>query len=713
MGGLYAFADKILNQGRGEDPDIFSSNSNALSEKDKVRIAMGMETPTKSSLKYYDPLNPPTSSPSVATTPTLFLLDDCLKKMDNVRNRTKELREERKYKKNAGARAAAEKFKTGRGAFLMDDGTGAGGTRAAGRAAEAAKAIKRAAELAEEAKAMERARLMRRESYAADHASPNLTKEAVENYRKDKELLEEAVRNKLKRDKEEAERAKTEPPPEFIARQAKKAEDEARKAAFGKGKSTREAMALGKAAYQNVKEKYRKQGLSGEQLLEEELEREEAEAIMRSATENMTKVPVLATDGIAGGRLGIKEKEADFKATKSWKEFKEEVERWEGTGGRIEPEEVRDAMAEFLTEKYLCQRLDGLPKTITVTKVRKDIVRIVENFVAARGEEEGTAGVEGGVPIIDEEEDREGEEEEESSDDDDFDYVASTAKNVKLRLLMQKAKAKAKETRKQQENWKGYALEEDIRKQQQLKGKQLTQIEAKQAAEKAAQDEIDRFDWEKRSKRKGKQQTQATKKTFKSFEPWACGLCGKSNEAKERNCSTCGRDKLFTINKQKVAAAAAAAKEKPKDSAEAEKFKEEAEKHKKVNDDYLRFIAMKNKTDDTIVERSEMAGEIEGLLASLRGTLGPLSDVVEAPPTVTNDDWRVKEPKGRRDGQHIGEINLDTSIPVDVKRKQERENFLRSVGAGEEFRPKEGVNQTYGMSEREVNYKEVKKPFSY
>ncbi|GMH49285.1 hypothetical protein TrLO_g9497 [Triparma laevis f. longispina] len=707
MGGLYAFADEILNQGQNEDPGIFSSNSNKLSERDKVKIAMGMESPTKSSLKYYDPLNPPsTSSPSVATAPTLFLLDDCLKKMDNVRNRTKELREERKYKKNAGARAAAEKFRTGRNAFLTDE-PGAGGKRAAGRAAEAAKAIKRATELAEEAKAMERARLMRRKSYAADHVSPNKTREAVENYRKDKELLEEAVRNKLKRDKEEAERAKTEPPPDFIARQAKKAEEEARKAAFGKGKSTREAMALGKAAYQNVKEKYRKQGLTGEQLLEEELEQEEAEVIMRKSTENMTKVPVLATDGIAGGRLGMKEKEADFKATKSWREFKEEVERWEGTGGRNEPEEVRDAMAEFLTEKYLCQRLDGLPKTITVTKVRKDIVRIVENFVAARGEE-GTAGVEGGVPNMVEDEDS-------SDDDDDFDYVASTAKNVKLRLLMQKKKAKEKEKMVQQEqdNWKGYALGEDIRKQAFLKGKQLTQIEAKQAAEKHAQDEIDRFNWEKRAKRKGKQGTQATKKTFKSFEPWACGICGQKNEAKERNCSTCGRDKMHTINKQKEAAAAAAAKVKPKDEAEAEKFKEDAEKHKKVNDDYLKFIAMKNKTDDTIVERGQMAGEIEGLLASLRGTLGPLSDVVEAPPAITNDDWRVKEPKGRMDGQHVGDINLDTNIPLDVKRKNEREDWLRSVGAGGEFKPKEGVNATYGMTEREVNYKEAKKPFSY
>lgn len=50
MGGLYAFADEILNQGQNENPDIFSSNSNKLSERDKVKIAMGMESPTKVSV---------------------------------------------------------------------------------------------------------------------------------------------------------------------------------------------------------------------------------------------------------------------------------------------------------------------------------------------------------------------------------------------------------------------------------------------------------------------------------------------------------------------------------------------------------------------------------------------------------------------------------------------------------------------------------------
>ena len=33
----------------------------------------------------------------------------------------------------------------------------------------------------------------------------------------------------------------------------------------------------------------------------------------------------------------------------------------------------------------------------------------------------------------------------------------------------------------------------------------------------------------------------------------------------------------------------------------------------------------------------------------------------------------MKEPKGRMDGQHVGDINLDTNIPLDVKRKNERE----------------------------------------
>lgn len=109
---------------------------------------------------------------------------------------------------------------------------------------------------------------------------------------------------------------------------------------------------------------------------------------------------------------------------------------------------------------------------------------------------------------------------------------------------------------------------------------------------------------------------------------------------------------------------------------------------------------MKTKTDETALERSEMAGEIGDLLASLRGTLGPLSDQVVAPPKVTNEDWRVHEPNGRKDGMHVSEVNHDTSIPVDVKRKNEREDWLRQVGAGEDFAPKEGVNKVSDSKSR-------------
>ena len=90
---------------------------------------------------------------------------------------TSQLRDERKWKKGAPAREAADRFQKPRTAFLSNHDP----TKApAGRAAAAAKAIKRAQELAAEAKAMEEARKMRRATFAKDNASPNKTKEVSE-----------------------------------------------------------------------------------------------------------------------------------------------------------------------------------------------------------------------------------------------------------------------------------------------------------------------------------------------------------------------------------------------------------------------------------------------------------------------------------------------------------------------------------------------------
>ena len=235
--------------------------------------------------------------------------------------------------------------------------TATSSTLSAGGGANAAKALSAAQKLEAmqaEAAALEHERLVRRAAYA--EAPPNLAREAAENNRRDKENLMNAVENKLRRDKEAADRAKFEPPAEFVHKMAKKAEDEARHAAFGKGKDGREAMTLGKAAYASVKDKYRKQVL-GEDQLEQEEEREEAEAnAKRAALSNVQKVPMFSTGEATRSRLGVEDSKADFAATKAWRDFEGEVHKWDLTGGRNEIHDVRDAFAEYLTEKYVRER---------------------------------------------------------------------------------------------------------------------------------------------------------------------------------------------------------------------------------------------------------------------------------------------------------------------------------------------------------------------
>jgi hypothetical protein len=121
MGGLYAFADSLLNAGREEVADaspsssIFTSSSSASrsSNNNKAGGAPSLldsatATPKKgpTSFPYFDPESTSASSPSVSA-PTLFLLDDCLKKMDGVRNRAKEVREGAIDKNSSSARLAS------------------------------------------------------------------------------------------------------------------------------------------------------------------------------------------------------------------------------------------------------------------------------------------------------------------------------------------------------------------------------------------------------------------------------------------------------------------------------------------------------------------------------------------------------------------------------------------------------------------------------
>ena len=132
------------------------------------------------------------------------------------------------------------------------------------------------------------------------------------------------------------------------------------------------------------------------------------------------------------------------------------------------------------------------------------MMRIIETFIAPNEDNDVAAGEEGGVPRMDDEGNDQAEpnESDESSEDDDhFDYAKSREKNIKLNLLMARKKAKEKE-RKKEENWKRYSLEDDLRRQHEIAKKQLTQIEAKQAQLKAAEDEKDRFNFEEKKQRR-------------------------------------------------------------------------------------------------------------------------------------------------------------------------------------------------------------------
>ena len=339
--------------------------------------------------------------------------------------------------------------------------------------------------------------------------------------------------------------------------------------------------------------------------------------------------------------------------------------------------------------------LDGLASTIVVTKVRKDIVNIIEQFVA--GEKDG------------EQQTLLSSEEEDDSDSDGAEFHASASKNVRLRELMEKKLARKQTIDGMRHPTEELPLQEALQKQEELKTRTLRYKNDEKRVKFEQEKEENRFRKDlKKSKLKG------AEKTFKSFEPWKCGLCGKTNECKIQNCVTCGRCKTHKSEKELKLAEEKKAREVVGGGEDAKaEAKKKADEAQKINNDYLQFLAMKTKTDTEAVDRDSLAGDINGLLASLRGTLGPLSDEVVAPPVVIGTDWRVHEPNGRKDGQHVGEVNHDTSIEVDVVRKNKREDFLHSVGAGGEFAPKEGVNKTYHLSEAEKNYHEIKRPFDY
>ena len=189
----------------------------------------------------------------------------------------------------------------------------------------------------------------------------------------------------------------------------------------------------------------------------------------------------------------------------------------------------------------------------------------------------------------------------------------------------------------------------------------------------------------------------------------------KQNAAEDKKCTVCGRRK--NINLPQVIPEADKTADQKKNEMDA--MKKENEEHAKINQEYMNFHKMKTKTDAVADERGAMADDITSLLASLRGSIqtiedgnfkGRLADEVKPPPVEHNEDFRVKNPKGRTDGRTVEEANRPTP---DVIRQMTRDKFLSKVGAGKEFSPHEGPKVDYNLTEAERNYKNIKKPFDY
>jgi hypothetical protein len=235
----------------------------------------------------------------------------------------------------------------------------------------------------------------------------------------------------------------------------------------------------------------------------------------------------------------------------------------------------------------MCQILDGLPSTIVVTKNRKDIMRIIEEFVVGPPDEEDGGAEQQGSSS-----------EEESDEEDEPYYNAAASKNVKLRQLFEKRKAAKEKMQNVRNPVSELPLHEAIEKQDDLKKRTLA---AKNAEERA------RYEKEKEDNRFVKKETgggeRKMRKTFVSFEPWACSLCGKKNEARETKCATCGRAKTHGLEKERAKAAEKAKTE----SADTEEAKKKAAEAKKINDEYVRASEPKNMARRSILVKQGAA----------------------------------------------------------------------------------------------------------
>jgi len=179
--------------------------------------------------------------------------------------------------------------------------------------------------------------------------------------------------------------------------------------------------------------------------------------------------------------------------------------------------------------------MDGLPKTIIVTKVRKDIMRIIDNFVASKGNGKGGGEDKGGD--IHRNKDKGEEQNKYSNSDSDADSDDSRY-NESL------------QGRSAQGKWTDFALNEQRRKVEEVRSRQLLQVEQREHDDpnvdaefqeflqmkrekktRQVKDKIDKLRKEKELEEKNNNNNNNNNSKnnknsgSKLFQPWKCTVC--------------------------------------------------------------------------------------------------------------------------------------------------------------------------------------------
>lgn len=87
--------------------------------------------------------------------------------------------------------------------------------------------------------------------------------------------------------------------------------------------------------------------------------------------------------GFSMGFNSLEDQKNDKEATDIYEAFKKELRHWWNTNPtKRNDEDLRGDLADDLTERFLCQRLDPLPPSRVVTNIRKTISHVIEDFAS-------------------------------------------------------------------------------------------------------------------------------------------------------------------------------------------------------------------------------------------------------------------------------------------------------------------------------------------